>query len=89
MTVWYVDKRPRFKKQYKEIGQDRQANTDKAIRELVKLENPALVSRYKKNIGAFVYDLGRGDRLMYTLDYAHDTIILHRVCDHKSVYGKD
>jgi len=64
-------------------------NVDKTIRELSSVANPASIGKYKQHQKFFSYELGKNDRLIYTLDYFHNKIILLRVCDHKSVYGKD
>jgi len=89
MTSWKIVGENAFKKQYKNMGHTRQTEVDKAIRELVSSENPANIGNYKQHQKIFAYELGKSDRLIYTLDYFHNEIILIRVCDHKSVYGKD
>ncbi len=89
MTSWKIKKENTFKKQYKNIGHNRQSIADKAILELAASSNPANLGKYKQSNKVFAYELGKNDRLIYTLDYFHNEIILLRVCDHKSVYGKD
>ncbi len=89
MTSWKIKKENAFKKQYKNIGHNRQTITDKAILELATSLNPADIGEYKQSSKVFSYALGKNDRLIYTLDYFHNEIILLRVCDHKSAYGKD
>ncbi len=37
----------------------------------------------------YAYEVGHGDRIIYTVDYERHTIVLVRVEDHKMVYGKD
>ncbi len=89
MTRWKIIRENTFKKQYKNIGHKRQADVDNAICELSSSVNPADIGRYKQHQKVFAYELGKNDRLIYTLDYFYNKIILLRVCDHKSVYGKD
>ena len=43
---------------------------------------------YKKSIRAFAYKISRSDRLIYRVDHGRRQIVLMRVCDHKSVYGR-
>ena len=47
------------------------------------------MGRYKKTVEAFAYEIGRSDRLIYRVETERLEIIMLRVCDHKSVYGKD
>ena len=87
--MWQVDKRPQFRKQYRLLGSERQKRVDAAILDLAYSENPAIKGEFKKILRVFAYELGRGDRIIYTIQYQDNTIVLLRVCDHKSVYGKD
>lgn len=89
MARWNIERKSIFKKQYKNIGHARQTNVDKAILELATSLNPASIGTYKQNKKVFAYKLDKNDRLIYTLDYLNNKITLHRVCDHKSAYGKD
>lgn len=70
-------------------GGERQKRADYAISDLAHSENPAAKGQYKSSIRVFTYELGRGDRILYDIQYEDNIIVLLRVCDHKSVYGKD
>ncbi|MEM3172089.1 MAG: hypothetical protein QXE82_00965 [Candidatus Nitrosotenuis sp.] len=37
----------------------------------------------------FAYEIGKTHRIIYSIRYRDGVIELLRVCDHKSVYGKD
>ncbi|MFZ1076325.1 MAG: hypothetical protein WAN47_02715 [Nitrosotalea sp.] len=87
--MWQIDQRPQFNRQYKLLGRERQKRIDSAILDLAYSENPSTKGDFKKNMRVFAYELGRGDRIIYTIQYEDNTIVLLRVCDHKSVYGKD
>lgn len=87
--MWRIDKRPTFLKQYGHLGQVRQQKVDSGLRELATTENPADLGEYKSAMKSFAYVLNKGDRIIFDIDYPNNTIILLRVCDHKSVYGKD
>ena len=89
MTSWNIQRKNIFKKQYKNIGHARQLGVDKAISELVVSENPTKLGTYKQNKKVYAYEIGKKDRLIFTLDYVELKIIFHRVCDHKSAYNKD
>lgn len=52
-------------------------------------DNPAELGRYKQNLRIFSYDLGKKYRIIYNVNWAIHVIELIRVCDHKSVYGRD
>jgi hypothetical protein len=62
---------------------------DNAIAELAMSSNPAELGVYKPSMRTFSYELGRGDRIIFDINYADHTIMLLRVCDHKSAYGMD
>lgn len=87
--MWRLDKRPKFVKQYSRLGNERQKYVDNALRELVKSENPVELGEFKSSIKVFAYVVNKSDRILFDVDYPNDTIVLLRVCDHKSVYGKD
>ena len=89
MARWKVRRGSAFKRQYKNIGYVRQSKVDKVIVSLATSTNPASIGRYKKHAKVFTYNIDKGDRLIYTLDYFRNEIILIRVCDHKSAYGRD
>lgn len=52
-------------------------------------ENPSDLGDYKSNLRVWAFELNKDDRLIYTIDYREKIVHLLRVCDHKSVYGKD
>lgn len=87
--MWQIDRRPQFRRQYKLLGGERQKQVDNAILELAYSEDPTKKGEYKAGLRVFAYELGCGDRILYRINYQENTIILARVCDHKSVYGKD
>jgi mRNA-degrading endonuclease RelE of RelBE toxin-antitoxin system len=87
--MWRADKRPTFLKQYGRLGSARQQKVDSALRELVVAENPADLGEYKSSMKSFAYELSKGDRIIFDVDYSNNMIIFLRVCDHKSVYGRD
>ena len=89
MNRWITERKNIFKKQYKNIGHNRQLDVDKAISELITSDNPAKLGKYKQNKKVFAYEISKSDRLIFTMDYVNKRIVFHRVCDHKSVYGKD
>jgi mRNA-degrading endonuclease RelE of RelBE toxin-antitoxin system len=71
------------------MGHTRQIRVNKAIEELATSFDPRDLGVFKSSMKTFAYELGRGDRLFYDIDYPNHTILLSRVCDHKSVYGMD
>ncbi|MHB8602377.1 MAG: type II toxin-antitoxin system RelE family toxin [Nitrosotalea sp.] len=87
--MWQIDKRPQFSKQYKLLGSERQKKVDAGILDLAYSVNPTEKGEFKKNMRVFAYELGRGDRIIYTVRYEDYTIVLLRVGPHKVVYGKD
>ncbi len=89
MTRWNVEKRSAFKKQYRNIGRERQKRADVAISELLSSSDPAALGTYKRDGRFFAYNLSKGDRLIYTINYSDRTVTFQRICDHKSAYGMD
>ncbi|MDE1816814.1 MAG: hypothetical protein KGI11_09700 [Thaumarchaeota archaeon] len=87
--MWRIVRKNKFEKQYWLLGSERQKRTDDAILDLAYSTNPATKGQYKSSIRVFSYELGRGDRILYDIQYEDSIIVLLRVCDHKSVYGKD
>lgn len=87
--MWQIHKSKRFNRQYKNLGSERQKKTDDAILRLAYSENPADEGDYKSNLRVWAYELNKYDRIIYTIDYQEKIIFFLRVCDHKSVYGKD
>lgn len=87
--MWRLVRKNQFEKQYRLLGSERQKKVDDAILDLANSTNPATKGQYKNSIRVFAYELGRGDRILYDVQYEGNVIVLLRVCDHKSVYGKD
>lgn len=64
------------------------SKVDSAVDELASLDNPEKRGAYKGNLRVFAYEMGRSYRIIYFADRDRREIVLSRVCDHKSVYGK-
>ena len=88
-SVWQVLRSKVFDRQYKNLGSVRQQITDKAVLLLSESENPANLGEYKSSLRVWSYELNKQDRIIYRIEYPDNIIHLLRVCDHKSVYGKD
>ena len=86
---WTIKRESKFIKQFKLIGHARQIKVLKAIEDLVTSRDPSDFGVYKASIRAFAYELGKGDRMIFDIDYPNHAILLLRVCDHKSAYGMD
>ena len=71
------------------MGGLRQSRVDLAMKDLAESDDPAVMGRYKKSTRAFAYEIGQSDRMIYRIERDHHRIVLTRVCDHKSVCGKD
>ncbi len=54
----------------------------------LQLYRAADLGRFKASMKAYAYYVGKY-RIIFTIEYTENTIALHRVCDHKSAYGKD
>ena len=89
MVSWKIVKKRAFVRQYKNMGGQRQFRVDLAVKEITDSDDPAVMGRYKKSTRVFAYEIGQSDRLIYRIEHGHHRIVLMRVCDHKSVYGKD
>ena len=88
MASWNTQRKNIFKKQYKHLDSQIKERINQAIQELKNFENPSDLGVYKPDMQIFAYDVGKY-RIIYNVDYEHNKIIFHRVCDHKSVYNKD
>ena len=88
MDRWNVAKKSVFSRQYKNIGSLRQFRVDQAVEDLTASDQPMDMGVYKKSIRAFAYNVSKSDRLIYRVDHVRRQIVLMRVCDHKSVYGR-
>ena len=87
--MWEFDRKSKFKKQFKLLGSVRQERVKKALIQLGSSENPDSLGTYKQSMKVYSYEVGHGDRIIYTVDYERHTIVLVRVGDHKMAYGKD
>ena len=89
MADWTTRSEATFDSQFKRIGHERQWLVSEAIGVLTASVDPAVLGKYKKHAGAFAYKIGRSDRPLYRPDRPRNEMVLLRVCDHKSVYGRD
>ena len=87
--TWNATRKTKFLKQYKNLDPQIQQKVNEAIQELRYSQNPARLGKYKQNKRVFAYDIGRKYRVIYNVNWNNNTIEFLRVCDHKSVYGKD
>ena len=87
--VWTFEIKLSFKKQYSGLDARTRKKVDDAMCELQRSENPALLGRYKRGMRVFSYEVGRKYRVIYNVNWDSNVIELLRVCDHKSVYGRD
>jgi len=60
-----------------------------ALDQITASEDPARLGAYKANLRVFSYEIGRRYRIIYSVIYREKIVELLRVCDHKSVYGRD
>ena len=88
VVQWETKSETKFKKQYKHLDSQIKQRINQAIQELDNSENPANLGVYKPDMQIVAYNVGKY-RIIYNVDYEHNKIIFHRVCDHKSVYNKD
>ena len=75
MTSWNIQRKNIFKKQYKSIGHGRQLDVYNIISDLVISKNPTNLGKYKQNKKVHAYEIGKSDRLIFTLDYANRIIL--------------
>lgn len=87
--MWEFDRKSKFKKQFKLLGSVRQERIKEALLQLGNSEKPDSLGAYKQSMKVYSYEVGRGDRIVYTVDCERHTIVLVRVGDHKMTYGKD
>ena len=87
--MWEFDRKSKFKKQFKLLGSVRQERVKEALLQLGNSEKPESLGTYKQSMKVYSYEVGHGDRIVYTVDYERHTIVLVRVGDHKMTYGKD
>ena len=89
MSKWIPDRRPAFSKQFRRLDGQLQKRAKQAMHELLASENPAHLGKYKISYRIFAYNLGKKYRIVYNINWNENTIEFIRICDHKSVYGKD
>ena len=87
--AWTFEIKPSFKKQYRDLDAKTRKKVDGAMHDLQGSENPALLGKYKQGMRIFSYEVGRKYRMIYNINWDSYVIELFRVCDHKSVYGRD
>ncbi len=87
--LWNLEWTNKFIKQYKKLNSDIQYDVDKAIEDIASSTNPSDLGVYKHDMRIFSYEIGRKHRVIYSIRYKDGIVDLLRVCDHKSVYGKD
>lgn len=85
---WRVVKEPAFRRRYKSLSPEMRSKVDSAVDELASSDNPEKRGAYKGNLRVFSYEIGRSYRIIYFTDRSEREIVLSRVCDHKSVYGR-
>ncbi|MDR0198873.1 MAG: hypothetical protein LBI08_03930 [Methanomassiliicoccaceae archaeon] len=82
----YMMKRKRSSKELME-------RVDGGIIELRHSDAPEMIGARKKGklYKFYSYDISRGHRILYRVERKDGIVFvhLHRVCDHKNVYGKD
>ena len=84
--MWKLEYSKQFVKQYKQLSSILQMKVDLALNDLSKSENPAMLGKYKQNLRVYAYNLDKSNRIIYTINFADNTIELRRVGDHKQVY---
>lgn len=89
LAGWTVVKKPEFRRGYKNVRSGMRPVADRAVADLASSCNPGELGTYKSNMRVFSYEMGRAYRLLYMPVSSRGEIVLLRVCDHKSVYGKD
>lgn len=62
---------------------------DESVSQLLGADNPSLLGKYKQSMKVFAYEIGRKYRIIYSVNWDDGVVEFLRVCDHKSVYGKD
>lgn len=88
---WAFDATPTFKNGYDAKDSENQHRVDEALSMLGKSKFPNRLGEIKSTPDGrvCVYDIGLKYRMSYRVSFPNRTIQLIRVCDHKTVYGKD
>lgn len=89
LAGWTVVKKPEFRRGYKNLHPGMRPVVDRVVADLASSSSPEKLGTYKSNMRVFSYELGRAYRILYQPVGSRGEIVLLRVCDHKSVYGKD
>lgn len=87
--MWNLKWASKFVRQYKRLDTKTKQAVDDAIADIVSSEDPSSLGVYKSDMRIFSYEIGRKYRVVYSIQYREGIVALLRVCDHKSVYGKD
>lgn len=86
--MWAFDRKSNFKKQYKNLSQEKQNLVKKALKELAGSQDPTQFGKFKASMKVYAYEFGRSERILYAVNFTDKIITLFRVGDHKDVYGK-
>lgn len=89
--LWSFDVTSTFDVGYASKDKKNQLRVDDALVTLSSSKQPQRLGDLKNTPDGYVlvYEIGRKYRLSYRVEYISRTIQLVRVCDHKTVYGKD
>lgn len=90
-SLWSFDITSTFDTGYASKDEKNQRRVDDALAILSSSKQPQRLGEPKNTPDGhvLVYEIGRKYRLSYRVEYISRTIQLIRVCDHKTVYGKD
>jgi hypothetical protein len=88
---WKFEATPTFDNGYNSKSAEDQHRVDEALLVLAESRFPNRLGEIKDTPDGHVcvYDITRSSRLSYNVSFPTRTIQLVRVCDHKTVYGKD
>lgn len=86
--MWAFDRKSNFKKQYKNLSQEKQNLVKKALKELDSSQDPTQFGKFKASMKVYAYEFGKSERILYAVNFTDKIITLFRVGDHKDVYGK-
>lgn len=87
--MWQFERKNKFKHQFKELSSETRERVRNALKQLADAEDPTALGIYKPLLGVYAFELGRADRILYSVRFNDNVIELIRVGDHKMVYGKD
>lgn len=90
-SVWELDVTSTFDNGYVAKDLENRRRVREAILTLTSSSHPQRLGELKDTPDGrvFVYDIGRKYRMSYCVSYSAKIIQLIRVCDHKTVYGRD